>query len=148
MSHTTTIKSVQIRDLNALRKAVNALKERGVNCDLVSNARPRMYFERQEEICDHVLKLHDGRYDVGFRLQEDGSYAPIFDEYAQHVSNQIGGRCAIPQNSEERAVWAMGQLAQEYGKFAAIHAAEAQGYQVLSTTYDEKNNVQLELAVL
>lgn len=147
MSHTTQIRSVPIKNIAALQRAVQALKAKGVNCDLVQNTRPRMYFREQEVVCDHVLKLHDGKYDVGFEKQKDGSYLPIYDEYRNYVGAHLSNKaCPLPTTAEDRAIHQIGMLTQEYAKFAAIDAATQQGYYVESETQDEKGNYQLVFA--
>lgn len=149
MSHTTTIDGISITDPTAIRKAVDNLRNRGVNISLVENATPRMYYSHQEKevgVCDFVLKLPDAKYDVGLKKQEDGSFAPIFDEWANSVGGQIGGQCSIPQTAEEKSLWAVGAFSQEYNKEAAIAAAQAQGYSVQSATTDTDGNVNLVFA--
>ena len=100
MSHTTTVKTVPIASENALRSAVANLQAKGVNCELVANKRPRMYyrdqinrhikqkrpddFEFHEDVeeCDFVLKLPDAYYDVGFlRDAKTNELVPLFDDY-------------------------------------------------------------------
>lgn len=138
MSHTTTIRSVKVTDLDALRKAVADLKNSGVDCDLVENAQPRMYFGNQSGKCEYMLRLNKGRYDVGFQKQKDGSYAPIFDEYQNYVGSQIGAKCALPTTAEGRAQHQIGQLMQGYAKHAAINAATQRGYVVEGCMVDPK----------
>lgn len=153
MSHTTTIKALAIKDARAIERAAEELQRQGVNCRLERDARPRMYYTRQEEQCDYVLRLdgavYNGKtYDVGFKLQNDGTYKIILDEWGQAVTKQIGAACALPQSSEDRALHAIGRFAQQYGRFAAIHQANAQGYVVENDWIDEDGNVQLELNVM
>ncbi len=152
ISHTTTLSSIAIRDIAALRQAVAKLRDKGVNCELVENQRPRMYFTEQGEECEYVVKLPDGRYDVGLKLQADGSYAPVFDEYSGHVGGQIGADanvCPMPDRSDEegRAQHAIGRLLQFYAEAAAINAAVAQGYSVDGTTTDEAGNIHVLVGV-
>lgn len=148
MSHTTTLRGVQIRDIAALSSAVADLKAKGVNCDLISNARPRMYYGNQHGVCDYVLKLPNSQYDVGFDRQADGSYAPVFDEWAGSVAGQIGATCPMPTSAEGKVQRQIGQLLQNYAKHAAINAAVAQGHTVESCTQDEEGNLNLVLAVM
>lgn len=149
MSHTSTIKGIAITDPAVMNKAVQNLQAKGVNCSLIQNATPRMYYRHQEAevgVCDFVLKLPNAKYDVGFKKQDDGSYAAIFDEWANSVAGQVGATCAIPTTPEERSLWAIGQFAQEYAQEAAIKAAAAQGYMVQSANTDADGNVNLVLA--
>ncbi len=148
MSHTTTLRSVAIRDVGAMHAAVAALRTKGVNCTLVTNETPRMYYSNQGEKCDYVLRLHDGKYDVGFQKQEDDSLAPVFDEYMNNVGGQIGADvnvCPMPRSAEGRTQHQMGQFMQEYTKAAAIASAAAQGYSVENSTVDAEGNVHLTL---
>lgn len=145
MSHTTTIKSVRITSATALAAAVAELKAAGVNCELKHNVKPRMFYADQHGVCDHVLSLPGIKYDVGFEKQNDGSYAPVFDEWAGAVGSQIGATCPMPGSREERAQHAIGRLMQGYAKHAAIEAAVMQGYTVEGTTTDAQGNVHLTL---
>lgn len=145
MSHTTTIKSVKIQDIDALRAAVEELRQSGVNCELAQNVKPRMFYETQHAECDYVLVLKDCKYDVGFDKQADGSYVPVFDEWGNHVGSEIGAACPMPKTPEDRAQHQIGKLMQNYAKHAAINAAVHQGYVVEGVTTDTAGNIQLVL---
>lgn len=149
MSHTTTLKAVVIRDVTALRMAVDELKSNGINCDLIENAKPRMYFNNQHSTCDYVLRLNDSKYDVGFDRQADGTYVPVFDEWQNIVAKQLGADvnvCPIPTSKEGKAQHQIGRFFQSYSKHAAVNAAVSQGYMVESSTVDDEGNVHLTLA--
>lgn len=146
MSHTTTIRSVAIRDTNAIRQAVERLQSKGVNINLLENTKPRMYYEHQGEKCEYVLHMPGCRFDVGLKLQKDGTYAPMYDEHARHVGNVIGAACNIPNNRDDQALHQIGQFMQAYSEFAAVNAAGAAGYMVESSEVDKDGNVQLVLA--
>lgn len=146
MSHTTTIRGVKITDIAALRSAVAELQAQGVNCTLMENTKPRMYYANQHGVCPYVLRLDNSPYDVGFDQQEDGSYVPVFDEWAGKVRGQIGATCPLPNTEEGRAQHAIGRLMQGYAKHAAMNAALAQGYMIESCETDQQGNVQLVLA--
>ncbi|AHC30469.1 hypothetical protein CC53_gp052 [Rhizobium phage vB_RleS_L338C] len=143
MSHTTTLKGVQIKDIAALRAAVAELITQGVNCALLENAKPRMFYASQHTNCDYVLNLKDSQYDVGFDKQKDGSYAPVFDEWSNHVSAKIGASCPLPTTAEGKAQHQIGKLLQSYQKHVAINAAVMSGYSVESADYDKEGNLQL-----
>lgn len=147
MSHTTTLKSIAIKDIDALQSAAAEMQEAGVNCSLVANAKPRMYYANQHGNCAYVLKLEDAPYDVGFEAQEDGSYAPVFDEWQNRVHNQIGASCPMPDSPEGRTQRQIGRFLQSYAKHAAINSACASGYMVESTSTDAEGNVHLHIAV-
>ena len=149
MSHTTTLKAIAIRDVQALKAAALDLKSKGVNCELVENARPRMYYANQHGNCPFVLKLPGSPYDIGFDLQEDGTYAPVMDTWGGHIQKQVGisnPTCELPKDrSEAEAAMAIGKFSQAYAKHAAINAAVNQGYMVESADIDQKGNVNLVL---
>lgn len=147
MSHTTTIKTIAIKDTAAMQAAVAELVRKGVNCKLSQDKQPRMYYANQHGKCPYVLELPGCPYDVGFEKQADGSYAPVFDEWAGHISGQLGAgkSCPLPNTPEGRAQHQIGQFYQFYGKHAAINAATAQGYMVESADFDKAGNVQLVL---
>ena len=147
MSHTTRIQTVPIKDIIALRMAAQRMKANGINCELAEHARPRMYFREQEVECDYVLRLPDGKYDVGFERQKDGSYAPIFDEYADEVGRLLAVQaCPFKGSSEERAMHAIGALSREYARCAAVNAASASGYFLEEETVDTEGAYQLVFA--
>lgn len=147
MSHTTKVSTVPIKDISALQSAVQELKDQGINCELVENQQPRMYYRDQSGKCDYVLKLHDTKYDVGFEKQEDGSYAPIFDEWNNYVGSQIGNKYVAAENNDSVRQAKIGKLMQAYTKNAAINQATAQGYMVSNSYTDNDGNIQLEITV-
>lgn len=148
MSHTTTIGTVKITDIDALRAAVAELQSTGVQCELVERQKPRMYFDNQHGVCDYVLKLPNSPYDVGFDKQKDGSYAPVTDLHGNHVGKQIGAmNCAIPNTQSGRAQHAIGRLMQNYAKNAAMNAARRAGHSVARSFIDDQGNAQVVLNV-
>lgn len=159
MSHTTTLKGLQIKDVAALRQTVVDLQSLGVKCSLVENQKPRMYFQNQSEmageqfgknggLCEFVLKLDDSRYDVGFDLGIDGTYSPVFDAFGGSVQRVIGARQAkIDNYGMTGSAKTIGLLLQNYAKNAAINSAVSQGYSVDSVIVDDAGTVQLVLGV-
>jgi hypothetical protein len=146
MSHTTTLKGVLIKDVSALRAAVADLVASGLNVALLENAKPRMYYDNQSGVLPFVLQLKDTKYDVGFKLEADGSYAPVFDEWNGYVKGQIGAACPLPSTPEGKAQHQIGQLLQNYQKHVAINMAVSQGYSISGTEYDEQGNLHLTIA--
>lgn len=142
MSHTTTLKSVNINDIRALQEAVNFLKERGLQAELVENAVPRMYYGNQYGKCDYVLRLTNSPYDIGFAKQADGSYAPVFDSWAGHLQKQIGNpsSCKVPTSQEEREAAAVASLLNAYGVHAAKNQLEAEGYYNFDISINPEDN--------
>jgi len=148
MSHVTTLKGVVIRDVAAMRQAVRDLKAQGVSCDLLENAKPRMYYKHQETPHDFVLRIPNSKYDLAFAKQDDGTYAPAFDEWAGEVKGQIGATCPMPDTREGKVQHQIGQFMQRYAVNAAKNEAAAQGYVVEGEMpADENGDIQLLLAV-
>lgn len=150
MSHTTTIKSVPIRDIAALKATVKELQAAGVVCELKENCKARMYSDAQANslgVCDYVLHLPNSKYDVGFKKEADGSYSPAFDEYMGQVAGQVGAACPLPTSQEGKAQHAIGKLMQGYTKHATINQARAEGYMVEKAEYDKSHNLVITLAV-
>lgn len=107
MSHSTTINSVPIRSIAALRKAVKELVAQGISLELEENATPRMYFVDQmqkhfkqpSEICPAVVRVNEAYYDVAFIPDPDnpGALKAAFDDYngrptyqAQQAHRKLG----------------------------------------------------------
>jgi len=147
MSHTTKLKSLVMKDANAIRQAVTDLQNEGVKCHLAEDSRPRMYYGDQSDNCELVLVLEESRYDLGFERQDDGSFTPVFDEWQGHVNKALGAgeACPIPDSAEGRVQHQIGKFAQHYTKHATINAAAAQGYFVEGTTLDGEGNIHLTL---
>lgn len=143
MSHTTKLKALEIKDVTAMQAAVRDLQAKGVNCELKQDVRCRMYSDTQGNDCDYVLQLKDGNYDLGFVKQDDGTYLPVFDEWAGNVAGQLGATCPVPDSPEGRVQHQIGQFAQLYGKHAAINAASAQGYIVEGEITDAEGNIHI-----
>lgn len=149
MSHTTTLKGVQIKSASAIRTTVQDLKNQGIDISLATNEVPRMYYREQErEIgkCEFVLKLGNSRYDVGLKWNEkEQQYDAFLDTWAGSIKNAIGASCAMPRDAGEQGEHAIGLFSQRYGINAAKEAASAAGYYVEREFIDEDGTVQLEL---
>lgn len=151
MSHTTTLKGVQIKSASAIRKAVDDLIKSGIDMKLLENTKPRMYYSSQSnEIgnCEFVLRLNQSSYDVGLKWNEkEKQYDAYLDTWAGQVSGQIGATCAMPRGTDQQGEHAIGKFTQRYGLHAAKDAARAEGYDVIGETIDDDGTIHLELAV-
>jgi len=136
MSHTSTVDTVAITSVSALRAAVQALQKSGIRAELVEKAAPRLYYKDQlrrkghpSEICDYVFSLADCYYDIGLRRKPNGNLEPLFDTHPGSTPYHTGGSAPLSKvvgNSDN----AIGQFVQEYSKAATIEAAESQGFSV------------------
>lgn len=150
MSHTTTLKGVQIKSQTAIRKAVADLQKEGVNITLKERAQPRMYYDHQAAavgICDFVLSMPQSRYDVGLKWNEkEKQYDAILDTWGQDIRGQIGATCAMPADAGKIGEHAIGRFTQRYAVNAAKEAASAQGYYVEGETIADDGSIHLVLA--
>src|ERR687892_701427 len=78
MSHLTTVQT-EFRDPEAIKAAAKAL-----GIEVVANAKARFYMGFSDT-CDLVLKL-PGRYDLGLKRNDTGTYSFVCDE------ELLGGR--------------------------------------------------------
>lgn len=145
MSHTTTVKSVAIRDIAALRSAVEELQSQGIECHLEegSNIAPRMYYQAQQNELKgktpYVLRLKNSQFDVGFqKLEVDGevTYAPVTDFHAGYIRKQLGAKCGCKSSTAGEAD--IGNLMHLYAKHAALNSVAASGYSVENMEYNEQ----------
>jgi hypothetical protein len=148
MSHTTTIKSVAIKDVAALHSAIAELNSKyNRNITLKENQVPRMYYESQSaEVgnCPYVIDLgNKSRYDVGLKYDENNNLYPIMDIHGGDIRSQLGTSCKEGSDSER----AIGELMQLYTKHAAINSATSQGYIVEQITTLEDGRIELTVGV-
>jgi hypothetical protein len=151
MSHTTTLRGVQITNPTAIQRAVADLVSQGIQIELLENATPRMYYKRQEnEIgkCDYVLKIANSRYDVGLKWNaKEKQYDAIMDTWAGEVAGQIGATCPAPRDAGKQGEHAIGKFTQRYLLHAAKISAMNEGYSVIGENIGDDGAIQLELAV-
>lgn len=123
MSHTTTVASIQITSISALRKALETLAQEGVRNELIENAIPRAYYSNQKGMgqADFVIKLKDCPYDIGLYAKKEGGYEARTDLWANEVSRLLG----VPGNTPQHA---MGKLYNRYAVAAIQEQADEQGF--------------------
>ena len=144
MSHTSTISSIDIEDINALVSAINELKSMGVNCDLLENKAPRAWSTNQEGmgVAPFVVKLNDAEYDIGLYAKAEGGYEARTDFYGGSVEHVLGAEDDGADTDQAK----LGKLYQLYGKHAITRKAMEQGYSV-SHVKKEDGSLQLQIAV-
>lgn len=144
MSHTSTIDSIIITNIKALRATVKELNNAGVECSLLEDAIPRAYYTNQIglEKAPFVIKLNKGKYDVGLYKNKDNSgYECRADFWNNDIATQLGvsHKNGVPSNQSN-----LGKLYQTYGVVAAEQQAIKQGYST-SRTVKKDGTVQLVL---
>ena len=142
MSHTATVKTVPIKSVRALNKAVEELKASGIKCDLLRDAVPRMFYKDQitkhlstnqnyrlngqNDVCDFVLSLPNCFYDIAFVKHRDGHYEPVFDNFVfPPASSYSGENRGTKSIKDELGLNMQGAKAQGYSSAGAMEAAEA-----------------------
>lgn len=143
MSHTSTIKSVSIQSISALRAAVAELRSTGMNITLEDGGTPRAYYSNQQGLgpAAHVIKLGDCRYDVGVYPNGQGGYELRTDFWNGDVERILGAQASSPATRDQAK---LGRIFQMYALHAAEEQAAAQG---LTTQRAAGANGALELLV-
>lgn len=173
MSHSVTAKSVAIKSVTALMRAVDRLKNQGVNISLERNAVPRNYYQNQiarqianraghglrlhdnPEEHDYVVRVHDAYYDVGFIYNEQGELVPLFDPYPNpSYINPETGKGSGPISKflgtsgvvgEDASSAHIGMLLQAYSAEAVLEQCESQGIYGAQITTDSEGNLHIEI---
>lgn len=158
MSHTTKVKSVVIRDVRAIRAAVQELQRAGRKIVLKENAVPRMYYKDQfrnstkRQTAEYVIECQGmsnitGKpCDVGLVKQDDGTFVPYLDTWGNYVKEHCGNPKLTAKDGLTESDIAIAAFSQAYSKHAAIFAATDQGYTVQDCYLDSAGNVQLTVA--
>ena len=130
MSHTSTVKSIQIKSIKALQSAVQELAANGIRCELRAGGVPRAYFANQQGMgaADYVLHLADAKYDIGFYKNADDVYEARTDFFAQHVERVLGATLKPGQAHTDQS--RLGKLFQMYALHATAEVARKQGHMV------------------
>jgi hypothetical protein len=133
MSHTSTVKSIKIQSVSALRAAIAEMASNGIKCSLEEKVAPRAYSVGQQGmgVADYVIRLPDAQYDIGLYKTEDGSYEARTDFFMGSVERCIGAPARGPESREQAR---MGKLFQMYGVHAATEAARKKGHMVRRIT--------------
>lgn len=138
MSHKTTIKEVQVTDVNVLRAAVQRMNEKmGVKCELRENAKMRSYYE-DKSTYPLVLSLQEGKYDVGFEKNENGAFNPVYDSFNGYVKRILGA------DNEDLAKLKQAYSCEMARKNALQYVQRNPGY-TLSETTDSTGRIHLRL---
>ena len=126
MSHTVSIKDVDIVNVSALKAAVREMQQKGVSCELLENVVPKAYYNNQagmDTAAEFVLRSEQSPYDVGFYKTQNAQgktvYEPRTDTFMGHIQKLYG-------NSKSH----LGKLTQLYSVHAVTQQAVRQGYRV------------------
>lgn len=143
MSHTTTIAKILLTDMQAFKAACAELKRKGVDLDIVENAKPRAYYDNQMGKAPYVVRLNNSRYDVGVYPTKDGkAHECRADFFGGDIQGQLGGTAKTPDEREQAP---LGKLYQMYAVHAATRQAVRKGYTVNRVEQDD-GTIQLQVA--
>jgi hypothetical protein len=178
MSHTTLVKTVQIKSESALKAMATELRRLGIDVELVANAVPRLYYKDQiartlvrdkkpmrfhqnVEECDYVLKVKDSFYDIGFLKDNEGNYVPLFDDFpygSPHDSHLNAGKKPLKEvlgtrppsdcTMEDLHSYSIGKAMQMYSLAAATEACTDSGYSIIGSSFDNNGQIVLEVEIL
>ena len=147
MSFRTDMTDQKITDLKAVEQAVLGLNQDGIPCKLIHNAKPRMHnTERESTMCEYVIQLKNGKYDLGLKGQKDDKgrithYIPVFDYYGNHVGNQIG----YPEDARSVGNIAhIGKFMRQYSEFATKRRVVQDGHEY-NRRKDKQGNLHYQL---
>lgn len=150
MSHVTAIRTVPIKDEEALRTAVEELGGK------LERRNTYKWFGRSvgdyplpkgikvEDLgkCEMVAKFPGINYEVGFaKVEGEEGLFPLFDFWGSHGEHD-GEKLQKVIGKDA------GKLMQSYSVQASINAAMLQGYTFLGKTTDSQGNIHLELGVM
>ena len=140
MSHTSSIKSIKIQSISALHAAVAELREKGLNVEMVADAKPRASFADQGGMgqAPYVIKLNDAKYDIGVYQSEGGGYELRTDFWNGSVESVVGAPASCPETREQAK---MGRVFQHYAICAAEEQARNQGLQYTRETAENGDMV-------
>lgn len=136
MSHTTRVRAVKVKDLNALEAAVQTLaRERNIDIRFERDTGARLWSTSPK--CAAVVKVPGCRFDLGFEQQEDGSYAPVFDAHGGYLAKFLGGGQSIAKTPEEMTLSNIGGIMQAYTREVLTRTAQMQGAMINSHTTED-----------
>lgn len=128
MSHTVTTKTVCIKNLQTLQKAIEALKASGMEVSLPNGLTPKKVDLFENKVDGVAVKLPNWSYPVVVNTETGNLH---YDNYNGQWGKQIE----------------LDKLLQEYVRQEAIENYQEMGYYVdeYATQYDSNGNLHLEL---
>ena len=149
MSHNVRLNGVKFANLNTLKAAVQELRNEGANIELVEGTGliARAFGAGASDVpCDVLLRVNDGQWDVGFKLNERGEYIPELESMFRHRHlSATGNEAPVEGCRVDYGGIQIGQLTQRYALVQAeINAAQA-GYSTTRTYDSAKRQFQLEV---
>lgn len=146
MSHTSSIKSVKVTKIEAIRAAIEELAANGKQIRLEEGGTPRAYYSNQQGMgpADYVIRLPNAQYDIGLYRQQDGSFDLRTDLFGGSVHRELGASHTGAGVSREQA--AIGQFFQMYNLHLASQTAKAKGWTSRRVT-GKDGAIKLEIEV-
>lgn len=147
ISHTTRLNNVSVRDIAALRAAVEQINAaKGLNLSVKENSTCRMYFAEDNVPCDVVVHVPGCRFDLGFRKTANNTYEAVFDAHGGELARFLGGGQHIAKTDEERKLSNIGGLMQAYTQKVLETAAMNNGFSVYAQHDEATGNLIMQIA--
>lgn len=115
MSHTTTIKTVKVTNVNAMERAVAQLNQKhGLNLKFQRGGSVQLWYEAKP--CAFTVTIPGVRkgLNVGFQGTEAEGYTPLFDAHGGWIAEHIGGGKKLAKTDDERNLANIGMLMHAY----------------------------------
>ena len=115
MSHTTTVKSVKVTNVQAMRRAVEALNAaQGTNYVFTDNGHCQLWGTKKS--CAFTITVPGVRMglNVGFEGNEAEGYTPVFDAHGGWIAEHLGGGRSLAKTPDEINLSNIGKLMHQY----------------------------------
>lgn len=132
MSHTSTVKNIQINNIIALKAALFELKKQGIHCNLIENSIPRGYYSNQSGlgIAPYVINIEGCSYDLGL-YKNNEFYEVRGDFYGNKIGKILGVEIVKDIDMYTASI---GKLMQAYSIAAIELSAMEKGYNITKST--------------
>ena len=142
MSHITTRDGLAIRVPESIANAVAMLQSEGKNIELLTDAVPRMYNHQQEKdvgICDFVIKVKSGSYDLGLKwIDDEKGFEAIYDTFLGHIAKELGITDRDGIESKDVGQMCIAKFMEAYNADMVINEAAEQGYTDIDYSYTDE----------
>lgn len=150
MSHNVRLNNVKFSNIDILRAAVNEMRNEGANIELIeTGGMARISGAGGRDVqCDVLIKVNDGRWDIGFHRNDKGELIPEVESDFRHpmlsgdyYDKPVEG-CQTSYSGLQ-----VGGLSQRYALISAeVNAAQA-GYSTQRSYDSTKRQYNLEVTV-
>ena len=142
MSNTTKLKNMKIADGVMLRAALESMASH-LNGQVLENTVPRLWYSTdfknaypEKDHAELVLRIPNCRFDVGFVLEQDGTYTPIFDHHGGELAKHVGVKIPpdLTVTNDQRIAANIAQITKAYYTAVTAKKMREQGYTQVQQT--------------